>query len=135
MRQNAANRTPSCDLPPSLAHRLAGGLVKLGSAVNRHARKTTGSRGLGLTQTRILEFLRQCPNRQVHIDCPKHQPGFTREHHPAWTTAEDRGPDRGRQRTDLRVKQAGTTIVVVKGTMAASLRVPFLGSETREGKE
>lgn len=59
--------TPFRDRTPSLAHRLANGLVKIGLALNRHDRKMAGSNGLGLTQTRILEFLRQCPKRSARL--------------------------------------------------------------------
>src|SRR5437899_12071886 len=67
MRQHPVNPTPIRDRTPSLAHRLASGLVKIGLALNHHDRKTAGSNGLGLTQTRILEFLRQCPKRSGRL--------------------------------------------------------------------
>ena len=67
MRDNLVNLTPFRDHTPSLAHRLASGLVKIGVALNRHDRRTAGSNGLGLTQTKILEFLRQCPKRSARL--------------------------------------------------------------------
>ena len=67
MRQHPVNPTHIRDRTPSLAHRLASGLVKIGLALNHHDRKTAGSNGLGLTQTRILEFLRQCPKRSARL--------------------------------------------------------------------
>lgn len=67
MHDNPVKLTPFWDRTPSLAHRLASGLVKIGLALNHHDRKTAGSNGLGLTQTRILEFLRQCPKRSARL--------------------------------------------------------------------
>lgn len=67
MRKSWVNPNPFRDRTPSLAHRLASGLIKLGLALNHHDRKTAGSNGLGLTQTRILEFLRQCPKRSASL--------------------------------------------------------------------
>ena len=67
MHDNPVKLTPFRDRTPSLAHRLASGLVEIGLALNHHDRRTAGSNGLGLTQTRILEFLRQCPKRSARL--------------------------------------------------------------------
>lgn len=61
------NPTPLRHRTPSLARRLITEFVKIGLALNRHDRKMAGSNGLGLTQTRILEFLRQCPKRSARL--------------------------------------------------------------------
>ena len=57
------NPTPHLESTPSLAHRLASGLINIGLALNSHARKAGGAHGLGSTQNKILAFLRQCPKQ------------------------------------------------------------------------
>lgn len=67
MRDDPVNPPAIRDHTPSMAHQLASGFVKIGLALNRHDRRKAGSNGLGLTQTKILEFLRQCPKRSARL--------------------------------------------------------------------